>query len=50
MNYEIQNTPKLRFPEFDGEWGFRKIKEILTIGSGKDYKHLGKGNVPVFLT
>jgi type I restriction enzyme S subunit len=42
--------PKLRFPEFETKWDFRKIKEILTIGSGKDYKHLDEGNVPVFGT
>jgi type I restriction enzyme S subunit len=46
----LKNIPSLRFPEFNDKWGFRKIKEILTIGSGKDYKHLGKGNVPVFGT
>ena len=27
-----------------------KIKDILTIGSGKDYKHLNKGEVPVYGT
>lgn len=45
-----QKIPSLRFPEFYDKWDFRKIKEILTIGSGKDYKHLDKGNVPVFGT
>jgi type I restriction enzyme S subunit len=42
--------PKLRFPEFYGDWSNYLIKEILTIGSGKDYKHLSQGEVPVFGT
>lgn len=42
--------PKLRFPEFNGDWKENKLGEVLTIGSGKDYKHLESGNVPVFGT
>ena len=42
--------PKLRFPEFKGDWNKKLIKEVLSIGSGRDYKHLEKGNVPVFGT
>ena len=45
-----QNTPQLRFPEFEGEWKKKKLGELLTIGSGRDYKHLGKGDIPVFGT
>lgn len=44
------NVPKLRFPEFEGEWVEKKLGEALTIGSGRDYKHLSLGNVPVFGT
>jgi type I restriction enzyme S subunit len=40
----------LRFPEFTEEWNREKIASILTIGSGKDYKHLSKGTIPVFGT
>jgi len=40
----------LRFPEFTEEWNREKIVSILTIGSGKDYKHLSKGTIPVFGT
>lgn len=47
---KLKNIPSLRFPEFIGNWDNRKIKEILTIGSGKDYKHLDIGDVPVFGT
>lgn len=42
--------PKLRFPEFTGDWKQHKFEDIVTIGSGKDYKHLESGNVPVYGT
>lgn len=42
--------PTLRFKEFTNLWNEKKIHEILKIGSGKDYKHLGEGDVPVFGT
>ena len=44
------NAPKLRFDEFSGEWVNKPIGKILTIGSGKDYKHLESGEIPVFGT
>ena len=44
------NVPNLRFPEFQGEWEKCKISDILSIGNGRDYKHLEKGNIPVFGT
>lgn len=40
--------PRLRFPGFDGTWNRLYIKNILSIGSGRDYKHLKGGNIPVF--
>ncbi|WP_170148494.1 restriction endonuclease subunit S [Lacinutrix venerupis] len=42
--------PKLRFKEFEGEWKEIKIGEVLKIGSGKDYKHLEEGKIPVYGT
>ena len=42
--------PKLRFKEFEGEWEEIKIGEVLKIGSGKDYKHLEEGKIPVYGT
>ena len=47
---KVGNVPNLRFPEFTEEWDREKIGSILTIGSGKDYKHLSKGAIPVFGT
>lgn len=32
------------------EWETKKIKHILKIGSGRDYKHLDVGNIPVYGT
>ena len=43
-------VPKLRFDGFSGEWDKKPINEILTIGSGRDYKHLDNGNIPVYGT
>lgn len=40
----------MRFPEFEDEWKTEKIINILTIGSGRDYKHLPEGNIPVYGT
>ena len=47
---KVLNVPNLRFPEFSGEWENCQIANILSIGSGRDYKHLEKGNIPVFGT
>ncbi len=44
------NVPNLRFKEFQGEWEKCKISDILSIGNGRDYKHLEKGYIPVFGT
>ena len=44
------NVPNLRFPEFQGEWITYKIKDVLSIGNGRDYKHLSNGEIPVFGT
>lgn len=47
---EVNVTPELRFPEFDGEWLSKAIGSILKIGGGKDYKHLNEGGIPVYGT
>lgn len=44
------DVPALRFPEFSGEWDEYAIGEILSIGNGRDYKHLHNGDIPVFGT
>ncbi|WP_337045242.1 restriction endonuclease subunit S [Emticicia sp. 17c] len=50
ISKKITNVPNLRFPEFEGEWEEKKLGEVLDIGSGRDYKHLQKGDIPVFGT
>lgn len=53
-NRETLFSQKLRFKDEYGndfpDWERKKIKEILTIGSGKDYKHLNNGPTPVYGT
>lgn len=43
-------VPYLRFPEFRDMAGWQeyKLKRLCEIGSGKDYKHLGAGKIPVY--
>ena len=47
---EGKNVPDLRFPEFQNteSWKEYKLKSLCEIGNGKDYKHLGSGNIPVY--
>ncbi|MCT4205294.1 restriction endonuclease subunit S [Elizabethkingia anophelis] len=53
-NREKLFSQKLRFKDEHGSdfpaWERKKIKKILTIGSGKDYKHLNYGAIPVYGT
>ncbi|HCI6425288.1 TPA: restriction endonuclease subunit S [Klebsiella quasipneumoniae subsp. similipneumoniae] len=46
----LTRVPKLRFPEFrdSASWDKKEINKLLTIGSGKDYKHLSMGDIPVY--
>ena len=48
------SLPALRFKDEAGrdfaEWKSAAIGNVLTIGSGKDYKHLSNGNIPVYGT
>ena len=47
-----KNTPKLRFKEFEkaDPWEQRKFSDVVDIGSGMDYKHLGEGDIHVYGT
>lgn len=47
-----KTIPELRFPEFqnDGEWVEVSFGSIINVNSGKDYKHLDIGNIPVYGT
>jgi len=49
-NLNTHIIPNLRFLEFSGDWEVITIGEVLIIGSGKDYKHLSVGEIPVYGT
>lgn len=46
-NQKYKQTPIGLIP---ADWEVKKLGEIIKLGNGKDYKHLGIGNVPVFGT
>ncbi|MEX1576305.1 restriction endonuclease subunit S [Enterococcus sp. C22] len=50
MNTKKNKVPKLRFTDFEGDWELCKLEEIVDVRSGRDYKHLGSGNIPVYGT
>lgn len=45
-------TQALRFKDDHGndfpDWEEKTLGDVLTIGSGRDYKHLGSGDIPVY--
>ncbi|SUJ15835.1 restriction endonuclease subunit S [Staphylococcus aureus] len=49
-NTQTKNVPELKFPGFEGEWEEKKLEDIIKVNSGKDYKHLDKGDIPVYGT
>ena len=42
--------PEIRFKGFTDAWEQRKLSDVLRVNSGKDYKHLDQGNIPVYGT
>jgi len=44
------NTPELRFKGFKKTWKEKKLEDIVDVRSGRDYKHLVDGNIPVYGT
>lgn len=42
--------PKIRFNGFEGEWKKCSFSDILIVNSGRDYKHLEDGVIPVYGT
>ena len=42
--------PHLRFANFRKPWEQHQLKEVLKVNSGRDYKHLNEGNIPVYGT
>lgn len=61
LSYGVDKNGKVRSPQTHTfkpselgdiplEWDIKSIKDVLTIGSGKDYKHLEDGDIPVYGT
>ena len=44
------NIPKIRFKGFTEEWKQLRIDQIVNVNSGRDYKHLSIGCIPVYGT
>lgn len=44
------DVPEIRFKGFTDTWEQRKLGDLASIGSGRDYKHLSSGNIPVYGT
>ncbi|MDT2230403.1 restriction endonuclease subunit S [Enterococcus faecium] len=42
--------PEIRFPGFTEDWEQRKLGDFIDVKSGKDYKHLNSGSIPVYGT
>ncbi|HCW53454.1 MAG TPA: restriction endonuclease subunit S [Clostridium sp.] len=47
-----RKVPRRRFREFqnDEAWKECRLKDVIDVNSGCDYKHLSKGNIPVYGT
>ena len=45
-----QLYPEVRFPEFTDAWEQRKLGKLVDVYSGRDYKHLSEGTIPVYGT
>ena len=45
-----ESIPEIRFFGFSDAWEQRKFSDVVEIGSGMDYKHLGEGDIPVYGT
>jgi type I restriction enzyme S subunit len=43
-------VPEVRFKEFSGNWLPKKLGDIIDLNSGRDYKHLSPGCIPVYGT
>ena len=44
-----KKVPELRFKGFTDKWEERKFADFIDVKSGKDYKHLNSGSLPVLL-
>ena len=45
-----KKVPELRFKGFTDDWKEHKFADFIDVKSGKDYKHLNSGSIPVYGT
>ncbi len=45
-----ESVPEIRFAGFTDAWEQRKLGDIVDVCSGRDYKHLDEGDIPVYGT
>lgn len=45
-----KNVPEIRFSGFTEAWEQSKLGELIDVCSGRDYKHLSEGGIPVYGT
>lgn len=45
-----QKVPEIRLAGFEGVWEDKQLDEACIVNSGRDYKHLEEGNIPVYGT
>ena len=50
MKEKYCKIPKFRFNKFLELWERLKYEDVIEVNSGKDYKHLDKGDIPVYGT
>ena len=46
----LTREPRCFLGSFDFSWEQRKLGDVVDVRSGKDYKHLSEGNIPVYGT
>jgi len=47
---EKRDTPQIRFNDYTNAWEQCRLEEIVDVRSGKDYKNLSEGDIPVYGT
>ncbi|WP_273708786.1 restriction endonuclease subunit S [Leuconostoc mesenteroides] len=50
MQTKKRKSPSLRFRGYTDDWEERKLGDFIDVKSGKDYKHLNSGSIPVYGT
>ena len=50
MENTKKTVPEISFPGFTDPWEQRKLGTVVDVCSGRDYKHLSAGNIPVYGT